>query len=66
MASFNQHIEAFKIFSKYTEDGWPLSAEHDIIYCHVSPAKVSDEDKKALEDLDWSHSDGDDNFYHYV
>lgn len=77
MASLDNHIKAFNIFKKYTDDGWPLHAEHDIIYCHVDPNEVSVGDLEELEGLSW-HADGHDpdaenpwedlgdHFYHFT
>lgn len=43
--------EAFKIFAKYSTDNFPTSCEHDIMYVHVKPTAVSDEDVAELERL---------------
>lgn len=65
---FKEWIEALQIFAKY-DDGYccPFSAEHDVVYIQVNPAKVSGDDIARLEELGF-HADRDDleNFYHFV
>lgn len=46
-----QLIEALIIFSKYTDEDYPTSCDHDILYVNVSIHEVSEEDKVKLESL---------------
>ena len=54
----NSLIKALQIFNKYLKkdpsdyhNRYPTSCEHDILIVHVDPDKVSDEDKKMLNQL---------------
>ena len=44
-------IKALKIFRKYGNPDFPTHCEHDILLVMIDPEKVSDEDKKELDDL---------------
>lgn len=44
-------IAAFQIFRKYSNAHAPLNCSHDYLLVDVDPAKVSDEDKAALDKL---------------
>lgn len=44
-------IAAFTIFLKYSEDAYPTSCEHDVMYVHVDPKRVDPEDLATLEEL---------------
>lgn len=46
-----QYAEALTILAAYSDKGWALDAEHDIIYSHVE--KVSAQDEERLEALGW-------------
>ena len=47
-----QLIEALTIFLKYGNPRNPTHCEHDVLtICGIDPAKVSDEDKVALDKL---------------
>lgn len=61
MATTEELIEAFEIFSKYTDEDYLLEAQHDEIRVSVNPEKVSEEDKERLEDLGFH-----DGSHHYV
>ena len=60
MASMKQVIEGLQILAKYVENpdkSW-VSAEHDQIWAGPDRGEVvSEEDKKALEDLGWFEDD---------
>ena len=64
---FKELAEVMTIFAKYSEEGYMLGAEHDVIYVYVNPEKVSEEDIKRLDELGF-HADTDDleNFYHFT
>lgn len=45
-------IKALQIFMKYGNPDYPTHCEHDVMYiCGIDPGEVSDEDKKALDEL---------------
>lgn len=46
-------IKALQIFRKYGNPTNPTHCEHDIMYIMIDPDIVSDEDKAALEELDF-------------
>jgi hypothetical protein len=46
-----QIIEAFTIFSKYTDAECVTHCEHDVLYVNIDYNKVSEEDRKRLEEL---------------
>jgi len=52
-------IEALNIFAKYTQEERVTHCEHDTFYVCVDPAKVSDEDKKRLDELGFFESNAD-------
>lgn len=66
---FKEWIEALTILAKYTDDEecCMFSAEHDVVYINMRPARVSKPDIERLEELGF-HADYDDleNFYHFV
>ncbi len=45
------YARIFTILAKYSQDSYATSAEHDVIYIHVDPAKVTDLDVSELEGL---------------
>jgi len=45
--------EAFVILAKYNGGSYVTEAEHDILYAQVDADKVTDEDKKKLDELGW-------------
>lgn len=47
-------IEALQIFLKYSKDKYPTHCEHDQLHVNVDPNKVSEEDKKRLEELSFT------------
>lgn len=49
-------IKALQIFRKYTDALYPTSCEHDCLYVHVDPEKVSSADKMELERLGFDSS----------
>jgi hypothetical protein len=59
-------IEAFAIFSKYTNAAYPTCCEHDTLYVMVKPDDVSQEDKCRLQELGFNRSYEDGNFYSYT
>ena len=48
---FDAVIEALNIFKKYGNPCWPFHCEHDVLYVMVEHKKVSEEDKKKLDEL---------------
>ena len=54
-------IEALNIFKKYLtkdyERKYPTQCQHDVLVVNVDPALVSEEDKKRLEELDFTPSE---------
>jgi len=45
-------IKALQIFLKYGDHKWPTCCSHDqLAIMEIEPEKVSDEDKKILNDL---------------
>lgn len=48
---FDALIEAFTIFRKYGNPGWPTHCDHDVMLVLVDPKLVSEEDKVRLEKL---------------
>lgn len=55
-------IKALQIFLKYGNKKYPTSCEHDILYVDIDPIVVSDEDKKALDELGFFVDDENDCF----
>lgn len=51
--NYKDMAEAFTIFAKYDEGVGETAAEHDEIYAGPSPEKVSEGDRKRLEELGW-------------
>ncbi len=58
-------IEALQILRKYKNPEFPTHCEHDILYIHVKPNKVSDEDIQILEELGVHPNYEDPCFYSY-
>jgi hypothetical protein len=56
-------IEALQILRKYDNPEYPTHCEHDELYIHVSPEKVSSEDIKKLDEL--GILSGEDCFYSF-
>lgn len=44
-------IQALQIFLKYGDPKYPTHCEHDSLFVGMDPNVVSDEDKKALDEL---------------
>lgn len=44
-------IEALTIFLKYGNPKYPTNCSHDELYVDINPDKVSEEDKKRLDEL---------------
>ena len=64
---FKELAEAMTIFAKYSEEGYMLGAEHDVIFVYLDPKLVSKEDKKRLKEIGFLQKyDGLDNFYYYT
>jgi hypothetical protein len=53
-------IEAFTIFSKYSDAEYPLNCSHDLLYVDVDPKKVSEDDIKRLKELGFKDGAGED------
>jgi len=49
--------EAFTILAKYSDEGYTLGAEHDIIYTPVQPGSLSPDDRGRLDELGWHESE---------
>lgn len=64
--TFKALAEAFTIFAKYEEGEYKTKADHDTIYSGPEPEKVSEEDKKRLEELGWEPSEGGEGFVRFV
>lgn len=58
-------IQAMQIFLKYGDVNYPTHCEHDVMTVCVDPAKVSDEDKAALDKLGFFVDEGEDCFKSY-
>jgi DNA-binding protein YbaB len=56
-------IQALLIFLKYGDIEYPTRCEHDELIVCIDPSTVSEEDKKALEELSF-HADVE-HFYSY-
>jgi hypothetical protein len=50
-------IEALTIFARYTQDRCPTCCQHDVLYVNVGYEKVSEADKKRLDELGFFKSD---------
>lgn len=48
---FQEMVEAFQIFSKYSDKKYLLGAEHDILFVYVEPSRVLPEDIERLKIL---------------
>ncbi len=62
---FSKLIQALQIFLKYGDVNYPTHCEHDVMTVCVDPAKVSDEDKAALDKLGFFVDDSEDCFKSY-
>ena len=61
-------IKALQILRKYGNPPHPTHCEHDILTVHgIDPDKVSEEDKKELDELGFGYGDqyGEQCFYSY-
>lgn len=58
-------IAALTIFAKYTNDEYPTNCEHDELSVMVDPAKVSAEDRAALEALSFHAHEDEERFYSF-
>lgn len=54
---FRTLAEAFTILAKYSDEGYALSAEHDIIYAQAKPDDLSPDDRERLCELGWHESE---------
>lgn len=55
-------IEALTIFLKYGDPKYPTNCSHDELYVDIEPDKVSEEDKKRLDELGFFPNDDNDGF----
>jgi len=51
MAKPSELAEAFEIFAKYSNDSYPMDAEHQEIMVWINPEEVSEEDKERLDEI---------------
>lgn len=59
-------IEALQIFLKYGNPEYPTHCEHDVMWiCGIDCEKVSEEDKKKLDELGFFYDEYDDSFKSY-
>jgi len=58
MAKPSELAEAFEIFAKYSDEKYPLHAEHDKISVHVNPKDVDQEDEERLEEIGFHANKG--------
>lgn len=61
----NDLIRALLIFNKYCDNPYPTSCEHDELYVHVSPSKVSWGDTMELHNLGFTPDSELDRFVSY-
>lgn len=63
----NDLIKALTILSKYidSEERWPTYCEHELFQVKADPADVSEEDIKALEELDFFPDEENESFISY-
>lgn len=68
MAKPSELAEAFEIFSKYSDDAYPLHAEHDKISVHINPDEVEEEDRERLEKIGFhaNQNSGIPDFYYFT
>ena len=57
---FDRISEALAIFKRYANPTYPFHCSHDTLWVLVEPGKVSDEDKKRLDELGFFPCDEDD------
>jgi len=54
-SNWSRWAKAFTIFAKYAGKEYAhTAAEHDEVYAGPEPEKVSEEDKKLLNELGWT------------
>lgn len=58
-------VEAFTIFSLYSDNKYPTHCEHDVMQVMVNPAIVSKENLKRLEEIGFSADEEEEHFYSY-
>jgi len=58
-------IEAFNIFRKYGNPEFPTHCEHDVMYVAIEYDKVSNDDKKKLDELGFFEDEDNDKFMSY-
>jgi len=70
MASLNQVAQGMFVFGKYVDpdDCNGVCAEHDEVYAGLEafPDKMSEDDKKKVEDLGWSWDSGLQSWRHFT
>lgn len=62
LKGFDALIAALTIFKKYENPSFPTHCEHDTLFVCVENSKVSDEDKKRLDELGFT-PDGDSGYF---
>ena len=56
-------IKALQIFLKYRDPYAPTHCEHDVMYiCNIDTAAVTEEDRKALDELGFFYAEEDECF----
>lgn len=58
-------IEAFTIFSKYSDDEYPTNCDHDELSVSVDPSDVSTPDRMRLRELGFEPSVAEQRFYSF-
>jgi hypothetical protein len=58
MSGAEQLVEVFTIASKYGDKKWITHCEHDEMWLCIDGEKVSEEDKKRLDELGFFEDDG--------
>lgn len=53
-------IKALQILRKYGNPTHPTNCSHDLLFVDIDPSKVSDEDKKELDELGFFDGAGND------
>jgi hypothetical protein len=51
LTKLDQLIEALQIFLKYGNSSYPTYCEHDVLHIAIDPEKVSEDDKRRLDEL---------------
>ncbi len=59
-------IEALQIFLKYGNPDYPTHCEHDVMWiCGIDNEKVTEEDRKKLDELGFFYDEDDEHFKSY-